>query len=102
MVLTYLFQQREQFGQALADNVGVAADAHKIGVSVPSRDEVDMQMSRQSRPGASAEVHTDVEAVRFYRQRKCLLRLPDKLAHFKQFVVRGQREIRYVPGGRYQ
>ncbi len=36
-----------QFGQTLADDVGVAAYMHIVGVAIPARDNMNVQMVRQ-------------------------------------------------------
>jgi hypothetical protein len=59
-------------------------------------------MSRQSRAGAPAEVHADVEAVRFYRQRQGFLRFPDQLNHFQHFFVACIAKVGDVPYRRYE
>jgi hypothetical protein len=87
MLFAYLPQQFEKLGQALADDFGVTADAHKIRVPVPSRDNMQMKMSRQPRTAASAEIHTYIEAVGLDGQRQGLLRFPDELGQFQQLGV---------------
>jgi hypothetical protein len=42
----YFFQQAEQLGEALADDVCVGTDGHKISIAVPSRHDVDVQVAR--------------------------------------------------------
>jgi len=64
----YLFQQLKKLGQTLTDNIGIAAHIHKICVSVPSWNEMDVEMLGQAGTGTSAKVHTNIEAVGFYRQ----------------------------------
>ncbi len=102
MFFAYLFQQVEKLGHALADYLGVAAYVHEVGVTVPSRYDMDMQMARQARPGAAAEVHPDVEAVRFYRQQQSLLRFPDELCHLQQLFVGCTAEVGSVSIRGYQ
>jgi len=42
MLLAYLLEQFKKLNQTLADNIGVAAHLHKICVSLPSGDDMDM------------------------------------------------------------
>jgi hypothetical protein len=86
----------------LADEVCIAAGSDKIGVAVPSRDNVNMQMVRQPRPGAPAEVHTYIETVRLYRKCKRLLSIPCQLCHFKKLFVAGLVEIGDMTVWRYK
>jgi hypothetical protein len=102
VVFAYLFEQVKKLSQTLADNLGISANTHKVCVSVPAGDDMDVQMTRQSRPGASAEIHPNVEAVRFYRQRECLLGFPDQQDHFKQLLAACLVEVGDVSGRRYQ
>ena len=44
VVFGCLFEQLKKFGQALTDNVGVAAYVYKISISAPARDNMDVQM----------------------------------------------------------
>jgi len=54
----------------------------------------------QSRTGASAEVHTYVEAVRFYSQGQRFLRFPNELCHFENFSFFGRVQVGYVANWR--
>jgi hypothetical protein len=67
----------KKLGQTLADNTGITAYVHKVCVSVPSGDDMDMEVVGQSRSATSAEIHPDIETMWFYRQQKGLLRFPD-------------------------
>ncbi len=98
MFFAYLLQQFEKLCQALTDDLGVTADAHKIRVAVPSRDNMQMQVTRQTRSTASAEIHADVEAVRFDGQRQGLLRFPDELGQFQKLLIRGLVKTGNMPG----
>ena len=100
MLVTYLPKQFEKLGQTLADDFGVTADAHKVRVPVPSRDNMQMQVTGQSRSAASAEIHPDIEAVRFDCQRQGLLRFPDELGKFQKLDVCRHLELGNVPGRR--
>src|SRR5262245_47599178 len=53
-----------ELSQRLRHDPHVADDRHEIHVAVPSWDDVLVQMTRQPRPGAAAQVHADVEALR--------------------------------------
>jgi hypothetical protein len=99
---TGLFEQHEKLRQTLADEVCIAAGPNKIGVAVPSRDDMNVQMVRQPRAGAFAHVYTDIKAVRPYRKSQRLLGVPDKFCHFKKLFVACCVEIRDVPGRRYE
>jgi hypothetical protein len=95
-----LFEQREKFRQALADEVCIAANPDKIGIAIPARDNVDMHMVGQSRSGASAEIDTDIETVWLNRERKNLLGVSCHFGHFKKLLVVCLVEIRDVPNRR--
>ena len=71
----------------MADEVRIAAGSDKVGVAVPSWDYVYVQMVGQARAGASAEVHPDIEAVRFYRKSQQLLGVPYQFCHFEKLFV---------------
>ena len=50
--------------QALDDDLGLAQDRHEVGVSVPARDDVPVEMSGQSGPGRLPLVQPDVVTLR--------------------------------------
>jgi len=52
-----LLQDIQKFRQALADEVGIAAGPNEVGVAIPARDYMYVQMVGQARTGAPAEVH---------------------------------------------
>jgi len=95
-----LFEQLEKFLDALADEVCIAANPDKIGIAIPSRDNVDVHMVGQSRSGASAEIDTDIEAVGLNRKRKDLLGVSCHFGHFKKFLVVCLAEIGNMPNRR--
>ena len=102
MFFAYLFQLLKQLGQTLTDNIGIRAYAHKICVSVPSWNKMDVEMLRQAGPCASAEIHTDIEAVGFYRQGQGFLQFSDEFHHFQQLFVGRLVKVGDVSGRRYQ
>ena len=57
-----------------------------------------MQMPGESRTAASAEIQSDVEAMRFDCQRQGFLRFPDEFGHLKKFGVVCLVEVGNVPG----
>ena len=75
----------------------IAAYPNKIGVAVPTRDYVYVHMVRQSRTGASAEIDTDIEAVRLYCKSQHFLGVPHQFCHFEKLFVICLFEIGYVP-----
>ena len=97
-----LFKEVKKLGQALAYDVGIAADVHKIRVSVPARYDVDVKMLGQSGPAASAEIHADIKAVRFYRQREGFLRCPNQLEHLEQLIIIRFIQLADMSDRRYQ
>jgi hypothetical protein len=58
---------------------------------------VNVHVFGQSGAGASAEVHTNVEAVRLYGQGQRFLCFSNELGHLQQFGVLGLFEVGYVP-----
>jgi hypothetical protein len=81
----------------LADEVRIAAYPNKIGIAVPTRDYVYVHMVRQSRTGASAEIHPDIEAVGLYCKSQHFLDVPHQFCHFEKLFVVCLFEIGYVP-----
>jgi len=73
MLFAYLFELLKKVIQTLTDNIGVATDLHKICVSIPSGNDMDMQMAGQACSAAPSKVHPDIKAVRFYRKPQCFL-----------------------------
>ena len=102
MVFTYLFQQVKKLSEALTNQLRITADAHKIGIAVPSRNNVDMQMSRQAGTGASAKIHSDIKAVRLDGLGQGLLRFSDELCHLEHLHIRGCFKIGYMTRRSYQ
>jgi hypothetical protein len=94
-----LFERREQFRQALADEICVAAGPDKVGVAAPSRDNMNMQMLGQPGTGTLAHVHTDIKAVRLYRKSQHLLGIPYQFGHLKKLFIGCCIKIRHVPDG---
>ena len=97
MLVTFLPKQFEKLSQALADDLGVTAYAHKIRVAVPSRDDMKMQVTGQSRTTASAEIHADIEAVGFDGQRKGFLRFPDEFGQLQHLLIGCLVEVGNMP-----
>ncbi len=81
----------------MADEVRVAAGAYEIGIAVPPRDKMNVQMVGQARTSTSAEVHTDIEAVGLYHKSQNLLGVPYQLNHFEKLFVVCLVEIGDVP-----
>lgn len=102
VVFARLSEQGEELNQALADDIGISADVHKVGIAAPPGDDVYVEMAGQACACTSAEVHTDIEAVRVDCQRKRFLRFADELGHFEHLVVVGLVEVGDVPQRRYQ
>lgn len=101
MLFAYLPEQSKKLIQTLADNIGIAADLHKIRVAVPSWDNMNMQMTWHACSAAPSKIHPDVKTVWLYRKSQGLLCLPDEQNGFRQLLVRRCIEIWNVPDGRY-
>jgi len=92
----------KKLGQALAYNIGITAYAHKIRVPIPSWDEVDVKMLGQSGSCAPAEIHSNVEAMRLYRQRQGLFCFPYQFGQLQHLFITGLVNVGDVPGRRYE
>ncbi len=92
----------KKLGQALTDDIGIAAYVHKICVPIPSRDEMNVEMVGQTCARASAEIHTDIEAVWFYRQGEGLLRFSNEFHQLQQFFIGSLVKVGDVPDGCYE
>jgi len=97
-----LFQLLVKLGQTLTDNIGITAYIYKIGVPIPPWDDMDMKMVGQACTGASAEIHADIEAMRFYHQRQELLGLSNEFGQLQHFFVACGIKVRDMPGWCYQ
>ena len=102
MVFAYLFEQNKKFSQTLADDFGISANAHEVCIAIPPGHNMDVQVVGQSGPATSAEIHANVETVRFYRQRQHLLGFSYQRDHFKQLFAACLVEAGDVSGRRYQ
>jgi hypothetical protein len=60
---------------------------------------MNVEMVWQAGSCASAEIHTDIEAVRFYRQGEGLLRFSDKFHQFQQLFIGRLVKVGDVPDG---
>jgi hypothetical protein len=68
-----------QLGKALANDIGITTHGHEAGITVPSRDNMDVQMPGQSGAGTSAKIHSDVESVRLKNLKQQLSTVPYEL-----------------------
>ena len=53
-----------KLGQALDDHLGLAQHGHEVGVAVPPRDDVPVEMAGQAGAGRLAEVQPDIVTLR--------------------------------------
>ena len=89
-------QQVEERLKGLRNYVRICQDGHEIGVAVPARHEMPMQVAGHSGPGDFAEVQADVETIAVYQSLKCTGQSRDCLHNFQVLVGRQLVETRLV------
>lgn len=94
-----LSQQSHQLTHALTDHFGVTAHAHEIGITVPTRYHVHVQMAGQTSTCASACIDACVKTVRIDSLCKAGLDVTCLFHEIEHFLVCGVRQIRKVTFG---
>ena len=68
-------------------------DRHEIGVAVPARDNVDVEMIGDARAGGAAEIDSDVESVRLHHLGQGILAAPGQFDQIAQLLLRQPVQI---------
>ena len=90
-----------QFGghvaQCFRHDDRVPQDRHEVGVALPARHDVNVQVPGDAGARDFAQVDPDVEPIRFHHARERVLAAPRELQQIRQFFVRQPVQVRRLP-----